>query len=338
MTTDNPTQLGMIGLGRMGANLVRRLIRDGHECVGATRSSTAATPTTATTSGAPNEARSRHHYVDVRHQRRRLRPRARLLPDDRRGGPRSSSGSSRSSPRSRRASARRPRTPGRTGEPSRPSRATCTAARTAPGHFVKMVHNGIEYGMMAAYAEGLNILRHADAGKTRRSPTPRPAPLTSPSSTSSTSTCRGRRGLAARQRGRLLAARPDRRGAGRVPQLAEFSGRVSDSGEGRWTSIAAIDEGVPTPVLTTALYDRFSRAASATSPTRSCPRCARASAATTRALRGQRQGSNVLSSRLMSKRTPLKSFALSAGQNFEVASEYSAWNTGLPAATYWSYP
>jgi 6-phosphogluconate dehydrogenase len=68
---------------------------------------------------------------------------------------------------------------------------------------------------------------------------------------------RGRRGLAARQRGRLLAARPDRRGAGRVPQLAEFAGRVSDSGEGRWTSIAAIDEGVPAPVLTAALYERF---------------------------------------------------------------------------------
>ncbi|MCK7481392.1 MAG: 6-phosphogluconate dehydrogenase (decarboxylating) [Candidatus Moduliflexus flocculans] len=118
------------------------------------------------------------------------------------------------------------------------------------GHFVKMVHNGIEYGLMAAYAEGFNILRarqrrQADA----RASTPRRRRCAIPSTTSyDLDLRRHRRGVAARQRDRLVAARPDRGRARRATRRsANFAGRVSDSGEGRWTIKAAIDEGVPAP-------------------------------------------------------------------------------------------
>ena len=122
-----------------------------------------------------------------------------------------------------------------------------------------MVHNGIEYGIMAAYAEGLNVLDHANIGAGRARGRRRddaaararalPVRHRHP---------RGRRGLAAGQRRRLVAARPHRRRARPSrPTLEEFSGRVSDSGEGRWTLLAAIDEGVPAHVLSAALFDRF---------------------------------------------------------------------------------
>ena len=123
-----------------------------------------------------------------------------------------------------------------------------------------MVHNGIEYGIMAAYAEGLAVLacrqHRQDSSTTIDAET---TPLRDPEHYQyDLNLRRHRRGLAARQRDRLLAARPDRDRAGRrTPTLAEFAGRVSDSGEGRWTIKAAIDEGVPVPVLTTALYERF---------------------------------------------------------------------------------
>ena len=115
-----------------------------------------------------------------------------------------------------------------------------------------MVHNGIEYGIMAAYAEGLDILRggecrREDARDRRRDDA---AAQSRPLQIQPQSAGR-RRGLAARQRDRLLASRPDGDGAvAKIPALAKFSGRVSDSGEGRWTIKAAIDEGVPVPVLT----------------------------------------------------------------------------------------
>jgi len=126
------------------------------------------------------------------------------------------------------------------------------------GHFVKMVHNGIEYGIMAAYAEGLNILKHADTGLKQRSADAETAPLEHPE-------------FYQYEFDLPAVAEVWRRGSvigswlldltalalANSPDLSGFTGRVSDSGEGRWTSIAAIEEGVPAPVLTEALYSRF---------------------------------------------------------------------------------
>ncbi len=126
------------------------------------------------------------------------------------------------------------------------------------GHFVKMVHNGIEYGIMAAYAEGLNILKHANVGKTQREVDAETTPLRNPEHyqydlnlPDITEVWR---------RGSVIASwLLDLTAIALVksPELADFSGRVSDSGEGRWTLLAAIDEGVPAEVLTSALYERF---------------------------------------------------------------------------------
>ena len=127
------------------------------------------------------------------------------------------------------------RTPGRTGEPApRRRRAICTAGPIGAGHFVKMVHNGIEYGIMAAYAEGLDILRNADVGHARPAARRRDGPAR-PSRVLPLHDRhgRGRRGVAARQRRRLLAARPDRHRAARVgPDLEEYSGTGVGLGRG----------------------------------------------------------------------------------------------------------
>ena len=123
-----------------------------------------------------------------------------------------------------------------------------------------MVHNGIEYGIMAAYAEGFNILRARQHRQAARESDAETTPLREPgASTSTTSTCGHRRGLAAGQRDRVLAARPDG-GSALVesPDLAEFAGRVSDSARAAGPITAAIDEGVPAPVLSAALFERFS--------------------------------------------------------------------------------
>ena len=127
------------------------------------------------------------------------------------------------------------------------------------GHFVKMVHNGIEYGLMAAYAEGLNILKHANVGKQNRSTDAETTPLRSPEHYQYEFNLADvaevwRRGSVVASwlldlTAIALAGKPD---------LSDFSGRVSDSGEGRWTVTAAIDEGAPVPVLSAALYQRFS--------------------------------------------------------------------------------
>ena len=127
------------------------------------------------------------------------------------------------------------------------------------GHFVKMVHNGIEYGLMAAYAEGLNILRHANVGLEnagggrRNGAAPRPELYRYEIDVAQVS-----RSLAARQRRSApgCSTSPPRRCAA-TPIFGKFAGRVSDSGEGRWTLQAAIDEGVPAPVLSAALFGRF---------------------------------------------------------------------------------
>jgi len=151
------------------------------------------------------------------------------------------------------------RTPGREKFSGTAEQGYLHCGPNGAGHFVKMVHNGIEYGLMAAYAEGLNILRAADVGKRMHEIDAETTPLRDP------------------EHYQYDLKLPDiaevwRRGSviaswlldltasalSKDPALAKFSGRVSDSGEGRWTIKAAIDEAVPTPVLTTALYERFS--------------------------------------------------------------------------------
>jgi 6-phosphogluconate dehydrogenase len=151
-----------------------------------------------------------------------------------------------------------PRTPGREKAGGTAESGYLYCGPSGAGHFVKMVHNGIEYGLMAAYAEGLNILKHADVGKSGREADAETTPLRHP------------------EHYQYDLNLPDiaevwRRGSViaswlldltaiallKSPDLANFSGRVSDSGEGRWTILAAIDEGAPAEVLTAALYERF---------------------------------------------------------------------------------
>jgi len=150
------------------------------------------------------------------------------------------------------------RTPGRAGRPAAEEHGYLHCGPTGAGHFVKMVHNGIEYGLMAAYAEGLNILRNADAGLRSREADAETAPLEEPEfyryeiDTTAVAEVWRRGSVISSWLLDLAAA-----ALHESPGLEGFEGRVSDSGEGRWTSIAAIDEGVPAPVLTTSLYSRF---------------------------------------------------------------------------------
>jgi 6-phosphogluconate dehydrogenase len=151
-----------------------------------------------------------------------------------------------------------PRTPGRDGEPNTAEQGYLHCGPSGAGHFVKMVHNGIEYGVMAAYAEGLNILRNANAGKAKREVDAETAPLESPEYYQYDLDIPQvaevwRRGSVI---GSWLLDLTAQALQG-SPDLADYAGRVSDSGEGRWTSIAAIEEGVPAPVLSSALYSRF---------------------------------------------------------------------------------
>ena len=316
MATSNPMQLGMVGLGRMGANLVRRLMRDGHSCVvfdvnpaavqdlekdGATGASSMAdfvaklsapraawvmVPAGDITSKTIEELAAlmergdtiidggNSYYRDDIARAADLSGRGIHLVDcgtsggvwglDRgyclmiggedevvgRLGPIFAT----IAPGVDSA----PRTPGRTGTPETAEQGYLHCGPNGAGHFVKMVHNGIEYGMMAAFAEGFNILRNANIGREAAAGDAETAPLEQPE-------------FYQFDIDTTAVAEVWRRGSGggswlldltaealvRSPDLAEFSGRVSDSGEGRWTSIAAIDEGVPAPVLTSALYSRF---------------------------------------------------------------------------------
>jgi 6-phosphogluconate dehydrogenase len=150
------------------------------------------------------------------------------------------------------------RTPRRTGEPSTAENGYYRCGPNGAGHFVKMVHNGIEYGMMAAIAEGMNIIHHANAGKTKQEVDAETTPLRHPE-------------LYQYDIDMAQVAEVWRRGSvigswlldltaaalAENPQLSDFAGRVSDSGEGRWTVQAAIDEGVSAPVISAALYARF---------------------------------------------------------------------------------
>ncbi|MHB1988534.1 MAG: phosphogluconate dehydrogenase (NAD(+)-dependent, decarboxylating) [Acidimicrobiales bacterium] len=311
-------QLGMVGLGRMGANIVRRLMRDGHECVvydvhpgavedlvreGATGAGSVAdfvakltapraawvmVPAGDITGKTINELASHmeagdtiidggnSYYRDDIRRAAELSKRGVHLVDcgtsggiwgiDR-GYCLMIGGETEVVDRLEPIFATiapgigsAPRTAGRTGEPDRAEQGFLHCGPNGAGHFVKMVHNGIEYGMMASLAEGLNILHNANAGKAagEAAGDAETAPMEDPrfyqfdiDTTAVTEVWR--RGSVVESW--LLDLTADALYAS--PELEEFAGRVSDSGEGRWTSIAAIDEGVPAPVLTNALYSRF---------------------------------------------------------------------------------
>jgi len=316
MATDTPMQLGMVGLGRMGAGLVRRLLKDGHRCVGydvfpdavkaleadgadgatsleefvpklekprtawvmvpagdITEKTIAALSEVLEPGDTIIDGGNSHYHADIRHADM-LREKGihhvdvgtsggvwgfergfclmiggedeivnRLSPIFASIAPGVDSA---------------PRTHGRTGDPGPAEHGYYHCGPNGAGHFVKMVHNGIEYGIMAAYAEGLNVIANADMGKRQREADAETAPLENPEhyqyEIDTTEVAEvWRRGSVVGSW--LLDLTAEALVAS--PKLEEFAGRVSDSGEGRWTSIAAIEEGIPTPVLTTALYSRF---------------------------------------------------------------------------------
>ena len=309
-------QLGMIGLGRMGANIVRRLMRDGHECVvydvsadavkelekeGATgaysleefagkltvpRAAWIMVP--AAYAGetakdlsaffqaddviidggnsyyrddidrAAEFAAEGIHYIDVGTSGGIFglergfcmmiggedEPVARLDPIFRSIAPGVDAAE---------------RTPGRTGEPAQPEYGYLHCGPPGAGHFVKMVHNGIEYGIMAAYAEGIGVLRSANVGTKEQVHDAETTPLRDPKyyqyeiDTSAVAEVWRRGSVISSWLLDLTAI-----ALNEDPNLDAFGGRVSDSGEGRWTILAAVDEGVPAHVLTAALFERFS--------------------------------------------------------------------------------
>src|SRR3954464_9181870 len=150
------------------------------------------------------------------------------------------------------------RTPGREGDPSPAENGWLHCGPSGAGHFVKMGHNGIEYGMMAAFAEGFNILHKADIGRLEHEIDAETTPLREPElyqydfDLGDIAEVWRRGGVVGSWLLDLTAA-----ALAQNPELEDFSGRVSDSGEGRWTAHAAIDEGVPAPVLTASLFSRF---------------------------------------------------------------------------------
>ena len=315
-------QLAMIGLGRMGANMVRRLIKGGHQCVVFDMSSNAVAALARDKAvGASSLAElvgklekprkvwlmvpagvvdktiadlvphletgdilidgGNSYYVDDIRRARELAPKGINYVDVgtsggvwglERGYCMMTGGPD--------AAVRQldpifktlapgagdiPRTPGREGADGTAELGYLHCGANGAGHFVKMVHNGIEYGIMAAYAEGMNILRHADVGKHPSATDAETTPLRDPE-------------LYQYDLDLPEIAEVWRRGSviaswlldltatalTRDPELKNFGGRVSDSGEGRWTIRAAIDEAVPAPVLSTALYERFSSRGEAT--------------------------------------------------------------------------
>ena len=309
-------QLGMLGLGRMGTGIVRRLMRDGHECVvydrnpdtvaelereGATGTTTledfvralrkpraawVMIPAAVTGQVVDQLAElmepgdvivdgGNSYYHDDIARAAKLRPRGihyvdcgtsggvfglergfclmiggddepvrRLDPIFRSIAPGESSA---------------PPTPGRNGDGRTAQHGYLHCGPAGSGHFVKMVHNGIEYGVMAAYAEGLNVLHRANIGTEQAQASAEIAPVSEPQyyeydiDVTEVAEVWRRGSVVASWLLDLTAAT-----LAADPGLEAFSGRVSDSGEGRWTLHAAIDEGVPVPVLSAALYERFS--------------------------------------------------------------------------------
>jgi 6-phosphogluconate dehydrogenase len=317
MATGSPMQLGMVGLGRMGANLVRRAMRDGHRCAGTDVNADAIqalvdegmagaasaqelvaalepprtiwvmVPAGQITERAVAELgallepgdtvidggntryhddirRARDlgergiHYVDVGTSGGvfglergfclmvggEAEAVSRLAPLFTSLAPGLDAVS---------------RTPGRGGDATPDELGWLHCGPAGAGHFVKMVHNGIEYGLMAAYAEGFNILHHANAGSAVRESDAETAPLDAPEhftydlDVAAIAELWRRGSVVASWLLDLTAA-----ALHASPSLDDFQGRVSDSGEGRWTSIAAIESGAPAPVLTAALFARFS--------------------------------------------------------------------------------
>jgi 6-phosphogluconate dehydrogenase len=314
MATDKPMQLGMIGLGRMGANLVRRLMRDGHQCVvydisqatvkalsdeGADGASSldefiskldkprniwimvpagivqqtldALVPLLDADDVVIDGGNSYYrdditrstalkakgiHYVDVGTSGgvwgldrgyclmiggdevavRRLEPIFRTI----------APGSGAAEP-----------TPGRSADDSA-AQGYLHCGPAGAGHFVKMVHNGVEYGMMAAIAEGLSIISHADAGLHQAEIDAETAPLRAPEAyqyeinVADVAEVWRRGSVVSSWLVDLIAA-----ALTKSPELEDFSGHVSDSGEGRWTVLAAVDTGVPASVISASLYERF---------------------------------------------------------------------------------
>jgi 6-phosphogluconate dehydrogenase len=309
-------QLGMVGLGRMGANLVRRLMRDGHECVVYNRTPG---PTAELEREGANGAGSLEEFVS-----KLSKPRAAwvMVPaavtgqviqdlaglmepgdiiidggntyyrDDIERAKELSQGGihyvdvgtsggvfgldrgfclmiggerevvERLDPLFRTIAPgvdAAPRTDGSTGEPSTAEHGYLHCGPAGAGHFVKMVHNGIEYGLMAAYAEGLNILHKANVGNEERPADAETTPLRDPEyyryeiDTAAVAEVWRRGSVVASWLLDLTAS-----ALRKSPRLEDFQGRVSDSGEGRWTVTAAIEEGAPAAVITAALYERFS--------------------------------------------------------------------------------
>ena len=315
MPTDKPMQLGMIGLGRMGANLTRRLMRDGHRCV--VYDINADAVKTLETEGAAGTTDLRDFVEKLERPRaiwimvpagivqqtlEQLRPlldandividggnsyyrddivRAKQLKPD--GIHYIDCGTSGGvwgldrgfclmiggekepvqrlnpifftiAPGANDAQA----TPSRDQDRSTASHGYLHCGPSGAGHFVKMVHNGIEYGMMAAIAEGLSIIEHADAGKHQAEIDAETTPLRDPEAYQYTIPV----GEVAEvwRRGSVISSWLMDLTAdafARSPDLSDFAGRVSDSGEGRWTVQAAVDTGVPAAVITAALYERF---------------------------------------------------------------------------------
>jgi 6-phosphogluconate dehydrogenase len=309
-------QLGMIGLGRMGANMVRRLIAKGHECVVFDMS---AAVVQALAKEKATGASSLQDFVA-----KLAKPRAvwlmvpaavvdhtiaELLPHLEQGDILIDGGNSYYVDDIRRAKELAPhgihyvdvgtsggvwglergycmmiggevavvkhldpvlatlapgigtidRTPGREKAAGTAEQGYLHCGPNGAGHFVKMVHNGIEYGIMAAYAEGLNVLRAANVGKKQSEIDAETTPLRDPEHYQYDLNLADIAEVW--RRGSVIASWLLDLTANALtadPALAKFAGRVSDSGEGRWTIKAAIDEGVPAPVLTTALYERFS--------------------------------------------------------------------------------
>ncbi|HUB41043.1 MAG TPA: decarboxylating 6-phosphogluconate dehydrogenase [Streptosporangiaceae bacterium] len=320
MPTDTPMQLGMIGLGRMGGNLVRRLMRDGHSCVGYNRTpdpvkqleTEGMTAATGLADLVSKLTQPRAIWImvpaaSVQSTLDELRPllaqgdividggnsfyrddieRARQLKADgihfvdcgtsggvwglERGyclmiggenGPVQhldpifktiAPGEGSAEP-----------TPGRTlpqanGTGSTAPHGYLHCGPNGAGHFVKMVHNGIEYGMMAAIGEGLSIIKHADAGLHQQDIDAETTPLRDPEAyqyqidVSDVAEVWRRGSVISSWLIDLISA-----AFAQSPSLDDFEGRVSDSGEGRWTVLAAVEEGVPASVITAALYERF---------------------------------------------------------------------------------
>lgn len=309
-------QIGMIGLGRMGANMVRRLLRDGHQCVVFDRNADAvksladagATPadSLADMMGKLTGPRAiwmmlpaaivdscideltpllaeddmlidggNSYYKDDILRAKKLAPKAIHYVDVGVSGGVwglergyclmigcDNATFSRLQPIFETLApgvGTTPRTDGLEGGPSNAEKGFLHCGPTGAGHFVKMVHNGIEYGLMAAYAEGFNLLRHANVGSAEHQIDAETSPVREPETLSYQIDVAEvaelwRRGSVVGSWLLDLTAHA----LSQDSELTEFSGSVSDSGEGRWTSIAAIESGTPAPVLTAALFNRFS--------------------------------------------------------------------------------